>query len=138
MRNTWKKSFKKLVIIFIYLIVAISVKSFINQLKLKAIWDNTHYMMVLLDFVFYSSLGIMIALINGSQYKRKRKMNFSNMILLVVPCLFLSLSSLLNYLSFSESLIKMFHNITSIITLNGDVTFIYQILFGYFLINSFE
>ncbi|SHH94873.1 hypothetical protein [Clostridium grantii] len=138
MRNTWKKSFKKLIIISIYLIIAVSVKSFINELKLKEIWDKTHYMMVLLDFVFYSSLGVMIALINGSQYKRKRKMNFSNMILLVVPCLFLSLSSLVNYLPFSDSIIKMLYNITSIITLMGDVIFIYQILFGYFLINSFE
>jgi hypothetical protein len=128
----------KLVIISIYLIVAISMKSFINQLKLKAIWDSTHYMMVLLDFIFYCSLGIILALINGNQYKRKRKVNFSSIILLVIPCLILSLSALFHYLPFAESIIKIFYTIASIATLNRDVTFIYQILFGYFLLNSFE
>lgn len=127
MKNKWGKSFIQLVILVIYFMGAIAFKSFINDKGL-----------VFLDFFLYTSLGFVIGIINSVGKKRNRKANTSKVILLLIPSLFLASSMFIYYSAGIIPFFKTFDTFITKATMGGKIVSMYQVLFGYLLVYSFE
>lgn len=138
MKNKWGTSFVQLVILVIYFMVAIAFKGFIDGLKTEDTLLSSSYILMFIDFCFYGFFGVIIGMINFVGKRRKRKANVSKVILLVIPSLFFALSMFIYYSSDSITLFDVFDSIIMKATLQGNIVFMYQILFGYLLVYSLE
>lgn len=139
MKNKWGKSLTQLVVLVIYFIIAIAFKGLVNELKTDDSWANHTYLLVIFDFCFYASFGIILGIINFVVGKRrKRKANVSKVILLLIPSLFFGLSMLFYFSTDIFANNSILESIVMKATLQWNIVFIYQILFGYLLVYSFE